>query len=228
MKRLFVLLLFVLAANAASAQYTAVRVNALGLATGTVNAGVDVAVSEKWSVEASAYWNPISTESLRTKVLGAVVGVRRWRFEPHVGFFWGVHSALAQYRVGNRNKRYNGWAVGVGASAGYSWMLHRRWNFSLEGGIGLYYMNDTRWNPAPPPGEDVFLRHYRRIALAPAKLEASFCRFCPHPARRIAAATRPMDRSPPKLSLRRWKYLLRLRTTDFRHEIRRMKIPLQT
>lgn len=87
---------------------------------------------------------------------------------------WGVHSALAQYRVGNRNKRYNGWAVGVGASAGYSWMLHRRWNFSLEGGIGLYYMNDTRWNPAPPPGEDVFLRHYRRIALAPAKLEASF------------------------------------------------------
>ena len=144
MKRLFVLLLFVLAANAASAQYTAVRVNALGLATGTVNAGVDVAVSEKWSVEASAYWNPISTESLRTKVLGAVVGVRRWRFEPHVGFFWGVHSALAQYRVGNRNKRYNGWTVGVGASAGYSWMLHRRWNFSLEGGIGLYYMNDIR------------------------------------------------------------------------------------
>ena len=174
MKRLFVRLLFVLVANAASAQYTAVRVNTLGLATGTVNAGVDVAVSEKWSVEASAYWNPISTESLRTKVLGAVVGVRRWRFEPHVGFFWGVHSAVAQYRVGNRNKRYNGWTVGIGASAGYSWMLHRRWNFSLEGGLGLYYMNDTRWNPAPPPGDDVFLRHYRRIALAPAKLEASF------------------------------------------------------
>lgn len=40
--------------------------------------------------------------------------------------------------------------------------------------LGLYYMNDTRWNPAPPPGDDVFLRHYRRIALAPAKLEASF------------------------------------------------------
>lgn len=88
--------------------------------------------------------------------------------------FGGVHSAVAQYRVGNRNKRYNGWTVGIGASAGYSWMLHRRWNFSLEGGLGLYYMNDTRWNPAPPPGDDVFLRHYRRIALAPAKLEASF------------------------------------------------------
>lgn len=102
------------------------------------------------------------------------MGVCRWRFEPHVGFFWGVHSAVAQYRVGNRNKRYNGWTVGIGASAGYSWMLHRRWNFSLEGGLGLYYMNDTRWNPAPPPGDDVFLRHYRRIALAPAKLEASF------------------------------------------------------
>ena len=104
MKRLFELQLFVLVATAASTQYTAVRVKALGLAKETVNAGVDVAVSEKWSVEASAYWNPISTESLRTKVLGAVVGVRRWCFEPHVGFFWGVHSAIAHNSVGNRNK----------------------------------------------------------------------------------------------------------------------------
>ena len=41
MKRIFALLLFVLAANAAPAQDAAVRVNALALATGTLNAGVD-------------------------------------------------------------------------------------------------------------------------------------------------------------------------------------------
>lgn len=174
MKRLFVLLLFALVAHTASAQYSAVRVNALGLATGTLNVGVDVAVSERWSVDASGYWNPISTGSLRSKVLGAVVGVRRWRFEPHVGLFWGLHASAAEYRVGNRRKRYNGWTVGVGSSVGYSWMLARRWNFSLEGGLGLYYMNDTRWKPSPSPDEDITMRHYRRIVLAPAKLEASF------------------------------------------------------
>lgn len=174
MKRLFVLLLFALAAHTASAQYSAVRVNALALAAGTLNVGVDVAVTQKWSVDVSGYWNPVSTESLRSEVLGIVAGVRRWRFEPHVGLFWGVHTALARYRVGNRRKRYNGWTAGVGSSVGYSWMLARRWNFSLEGGLGLYYMNDARWNPAPPPDEDVRVRHYRRIVVAPAKLEASF------------------------------------------------------
>jgi len=48
MKKIFIMLLCVLAAHTASAQYTAVRVNALGWAVGTLNAGVDVAVAQKW------------------------------------------------------------------------------------------------------------------------------------------------------------------------------------
>ncbi len=175
MKRVLVILLLVFAIHTTvSAQYSAIRINALGLATGSVNAGVDVAVSEKWSVDVSGYWNPVLTENWRTKILGAVVGVRRWHFEPHVGLFWGLHSSVAQYRVGNRTKRYNGWTIGIGSSIGYSWMLARRWNFSLEGGLGLYYMNDTRWNSSPSPYEDISVHDYRRIILAPAKLEASF------------------------------------------------------
>lgn len=69
MKRIFALSLFVLAANAAPAQDAAVRVNALALATGTLNAGVDVTVSRKWSITASGYWNPIATDNLRMQVL---------------------------------------------------------------------------------------------------------------------------------------------------------------
>lgn len=174
MKKILFFLLLALFAQAASAQYSAVRINALAMATGTLNAGIDVTVSGKWSVDVSGYWNPISTDNLRMKVLGAVVGVRRWRFEPHVGLFWGLHSALAQYRVGNGRKRYNGWTVGIGSSIGYSWLLARRWNFSVEGGLALHYMDDTRWNPRPSPTEDIHLRHCRRLVLAPAKLEASF------------------------------------------------------
>ena len=47
MRKLLILLLCVLAAHTASAQYTAVRVNTLGWAMGTLNAGVDVAVAQK-------------------------------------------------------------------------------------------------------------------------------------------------------------------------------------
>lgn len=174
MKKIFVLLLLALLAHTVQAQHTAARVNALGLAAGTLNAGVDVAVSDKWSVDVSGYWNPIATDNISMKVLAGTVGMRRWRFEPHTGLFWGVHSTVARYRVGNDRNRYNGWTVGAGSSVGYSWMLARRWNFSLEGGLGVFYMDDTRWNPRPSPVEDVLLRHYRRVVLAPSKLEASF------------------------------------------------------
>jgi len=155
MRKLFILLLCVLAAHTASAQYTAVRVNALGWATGTLNAGVDVAVAEKWSVDVSGYWNPISTESLRANILAATVGVRRWRFEPHVGLFWGLHSTLAKYKVGNRRTLYNGWTT-------------------LEGGVGIYYMDDLRWHPAPSPLEAIRYEHCRRVVLAPSKIEVAF------------------------------------------------------
>ena len=64
MKKLFILLLCAFAAHTASAQYSAVRVNALGWATGTLNAGVDVAVAQKWSVDVSGYWNPIDRKSV--------------------------------------------------------------------------------------------------------------------------------------------------------------------
>ena len=120
MKRIFALLLFVLAANAASAQQAAVRVNALALATGTLNAGIEVAVAERWSVVASGYWNPIATDNLRMKVLAGTVGVRRWRCEPYAGLFWGLHSTVARYRVGNGRNRYNGWTAGAGSSVGYA------------------------------------------------------------------------------------------------------------
>ena len=96
MKKLFIALLFALATGAtASAQYTTVRTNVL--ATGTVNVGVDVAVADKWSVDVSGYWNLISTERLQFNVLVGTVAVRRWRFEPHVGLFYGIHATAAIY-----------------------------------------------------------------------------------------------------------------------------------
>ena len=96
MRWLLFMLILSLTVSTASAQDTAIRVNTLGLVTGTINVGVDIAIADKWSVDISAYWNPIDTPHLRAKALAAAAGIRRWRFEPHVGLFWGAHTALPQ------------------------------------------------------------------------------------------------------------------------------------
>ena len=91
-----------------------------------------------------------------------------------MGLFWGLHSTLAKYKVGNRRTRYNGWTTGIGSSVGYSWMLAKRWNLTLEGGVGIYYMDDLRWHPDPSSYEAIRYEHCRRVVLAPSKIEAAF------------------------------------------------------
>lgn len=174
MRCLVIMVLLSLSVNIAQAQYSAVRVNTLALATGTVNVGVDVALSDKWSVDVSAYWNPISTKSFRSKTAALFLGVRRWRFEPHVGAFWGTHTTYAKYDFGGANHHFKGCLTGIGLSYGYSWLLSTRWNFSLEGGVACIYMNDSRQNYSTAPTDDIYIYHYRRVVVAPSKLEASF------------------------------------------------------
>lgn len=174
MKKTFLICCLLLASLSVKAQFTAVRINALGWATGTMNVGIDVAVSEKWSVDLSGYWNPIDGDNLRFKVLSTTIGVRRWRFEPHVGMFYGVHATVTKYKIGNAQKRYNGWMAGIGSSVGYSWMLSRRWNVSLEGGLGIFWMDDVLWHPYSTQTDDIIMKNYKRIVLAPSKIELSF------------------------------------------------------
>lgn len=52
----------------AAAQFFGVRVNALAALTGTVAVGAEAALTDNWTVETSAYWNPIRTERLTTQV----------------------------------------------------------------------------------------------------------------------------------------------------------------
>ncbi|MFI3265249.1 MAG: DUF3575 domain-containing protein [Rikenellaceae bacterium] len=165
MKKIIFIMLLSLTTSVASAQYTAVKVNTIALATGTLNAGVDVAVSEKWSIGVAGSWNPILDHST-----AITAGVKRWRFEPNVGWFWGVHSVYSSFEFNEKI----GFAVGAGSSVGYSWILSRRWNFSLEGGLGLFFIHDRWLLPDTSPLEDIIIRHRKRVMLLPSKVEASF------------------------------------------------------
>lgn len=166
--------LLTLAAGGARAQYCAVRLNALGLATGTLNAGIDVAVGPKWSIDLDLYANPIDAPRLRTRFVAVQPGVRYWFFQPSVGSFIAAHAAYARYNVGGRNDYFSGWLSGVGLSFGHCWLLSTRWNIDVEIGVGVYRMKDTNRQRSVPYTEDEYIRHARRWVVAPSKAAVSF------------------------------------------------------
>ena len=143
----------------AAAQIFAVRADALAALTGTLHLGTEVSVADKWSVEASGYWNPVKSSSLSMNFHAVQIGGQL----SYVG-----------YDLGSRTSRYNGRAYGIGISYGYAWMLSKRWFVTLEAGLGVYYTKDTRRDPTVGDWDDEYIYHYRRWTLAPSRLEVSF------------------------------------------------------
>lgn len=157
-----------------AAQFCAVRANALTVLTGTLNVGVDVSVADKWTIDLSGYWNPINTDTYSTKFYGVQVGTKRWLYESFVGHFFGSQLTYANYLCGGQSNYYRGNMVGIGFSYGYSWMLNKRWNLTVEAGIGLYYMKDTRRDRVEPEYEPIYIRHYKRLVVGPSRAEVGF------------------------------------------------------
>ena len=160
--------------HGAAAQIFAVRADALAALTGTLHLGAEVSVADKWSVEASGYWNPVKSSSLSMNFHAVQIGSRYWLYESFVGHFVGGQLSYVGYDLGSRTSRYNGRAYGIGISYGYAWMFSKRWFVTLEAGVGLYRTKDTRRDPTVWDWDDEYIYHYRRWTLAPSRLEVSF------------------------------------------------------
>lgn len=148
-KQRIILFLLLLAAlwgvpRSAGAQIFAVRADALAALTGTLHLGGEVSVADKWSVEASGYWNPIKTSDISMNFHAVQIGSRYWLYESFVGHFVGGQLSYVGYDLGSRTRRYDGRAYGIGFSYGYAWMLSKRWFVILEAGIGLVPAPATR------------------------------------------------------------------------------------
>ena len=160
--------------HGAAAQIFAVRADALAALTGTLHLGGEVSVADKWSVEASGYWNPVKSSSLSMNFHAVQISGRYWLYESFVGHFVGGQLSYVGYDLGSRTRRYDGRAYGIGFSYGHAWMLSKRWFVTLEAGIGLYRTKDARRDPTVGDGDDEYIYHYRRWTLAPSRLEVSF------------------------------------------------------
>lgn len=176
MKKKIIILaaLLICAVTGVRAQFYGVKANTLGLATGTVNAGVEFSLGKQYSLDVSAYFNPIKTDKFSSQFWYVQPGVRYWRYEHFVGPFYAAHIAYGRYTVGNDRWHYKGWFAGLGVSYGYTWILSKQWNFTLEGGLGLYYMRDTKRFCEYDDWQPIRIVHYKRVVLAPSKLEVSF------------------------------------------------------
>lgn len=174
MKKLLFLLLCTLAVHTTTAQIFAVRADALAALTGTLHLGVEAAVTDRWTVEVSGYWNPIDTPKRSLNFATVQAGGRYWLYEAFVGHFLGGQLSYVNYDLGSRTRRYNGRAYGVGVSYGYAWMLAKRWNVSVEAGIGLFHTNDIRRDLTVGDWDDEYVYRNRRWTLAPSHLEVSF------------------------------------------------------
>ena len=147
----------------ARAQDVAVKTNLLYDATATVNAGIEIGLAPRWTLDLSGNYNGWPVNGHKWKHWLAQPEARYWfcdRFSRH---FLGFHALGAQFNVGlipNNIKilgkdlsvltdnRYQGWAVGGGIAYGYAFLLGRHWNLELELGVGYAYLKADQFECA--------------------------------------------------------------------------------
>lgn len=154
-KKIFILLVFIFGVMAgAKGQNAALKTNLLSDALLNVNAGIEVGLAPRWSVDLSGEYNKWSVDGHEWKHWLAQPEARYWFCDRFAGHFLGVHALGGQYNFGNfdtslsflgtdyskfADMRHQGWYVGGGIAYGYAFILNRSWNLELELGLGYVY-----------------------------------------------------------------------------------------
>ena len=144
MKRILSILLLILSVQMAGrAQSASVSTNVVGYADFlTINAEASYGVARHWSIDAGFMYNPWTFKSewggARNERRTVYAGTRYWPWNVYSGWWIGAKAQWEEYSRGGISspQTEEGDAYGVGASAGYSLMLHR--NLNLDFGLGLW------------------------------------------------------------------------------------------
>lgn len=136
-------------------QNFAVKTNLLYDATTTINAGVEVGLSPRWTLDVSGNYNPWEfSDNRKWKHWLVQPEARWWMCNKFMGSFLGFHALGGQYNVGNipsdfkflgtdfgklEDSRYQGWMLGAGVTYGYDWAVANHFNIEFELGLGVVY-----------------------------------------------------------------------------------------
>lgn len=148
-------------ASAAMGQKVALKNNLAGDALLNVNAGVEIGLAPKWTLDVPASFNAWTlSHQRRWKHWMVQPGARYWFCNRFAGHFVGFHLHGGQYNIGGlhndikflgtdfsklRDSRYQGWFAGGGVSYGYAWILGKHWNLEGEIGFGYSYTRFDRY-----------------------------------------------------------------------------------
>lgn len=132
----------------ANGQSVSVKTNLPYLATTTPNLGFEFALGQKVSLELTGGYNPFEfSGNKQLKHWVVWPELRYWTCGTFNGHFFGLHGVGGEYNLGGwdvpiwklsglKDNRYEGYAIGVGLSYGYQWILSDRWGleFTIGGG----------------------------------------------------------------------------------------------
>ena len=140
----------------------AVRNNLLYDAALTPNLGVDLRLSQRWSLGATVGYRPWPTDdtkSTKWRHLLVMPELRHWSDSTFAdrSWFWGINALWSHYNAANlgfpvgtlypavRHERLQGDLVAIGASLGRSWRLSRWFRLEAEAGIDVGYAWGDRY-----------------------------------------------------------------------------------
>lgn len=134
----------------------AIKTNLLYDATGSINLGAEVRLSDKTSLDISGNWNPWTFSGNRKWKHSLIQPeFRLWTGGTFSGHFFGLHAHYSYYNMSNLPKppfsqnmkehRYEGWLVGAGIGYGYRWNFGRRWGVEAEIGMGYAYLDYEKY-----------------------------------------------------------------------------------
>ncbi len=146
------------------AQNVAVKTNLLADGFLNPNAGIEIGLAPKWTLEVTGQFNTWNlSHERRWKHWAVQPEARLWFCDRFAGHFVGVHAHGGKFNIGGfdgkvnflgtdarklADTRYQGWFVGAGVSYGYAWILNRHLNLEGEFGFGYSYVQYDRFRCA--------------------------------------------------------------------------------
>lgn len=144
------------------AQDFALKTNLLSDGVLNANAGAEIGLSPKWTLDVSGEFNGWTlSHGRRWKHWAVQPEARYWLCDRFSGHFLGIHAHGGQYNIGGidgklnlfgtdarklKDNRYQGWFMGAGVAYGYTWILGRHWNLEAEIGFGYSYTRYDRFD----------------------------------------------------------------------------------
>lgn len=142
----------------ASAQELAVKTNAVGWASASMNLGGELRLADRWTAGLNVSYNPFTfSDNMKWKHIYVSPEARYWFCSVFAGHFVGANLIYAHYNAGNitmpfglspqlKSERHQGDLGAVGLFYGYSWMLSNRWSIEAEVGLGYGYARYKRYD----------------------------------------------------------------------------------